>query len=167
MGLAQQSVCSSRGNGPLVNVAVLLATFLSGIQRERMKPSQFIEEVSPRAARRIRVRRATTKRLLCKHFNFGKSEKKRQPSRWQLRPQDVARRSKRGKPVYCAVSSLERDSPLQTSSDPFCFFVLFLLENCFILTGQVDRLALSIAAFPPRWPCDTCSTNSNSFLPVA
>lgn len=75
MGLAQQSVCSSRGNGPLVNVAVLLATFLSGIQRERMKPSQFIEEVSPRAARRIRVRRATTKRLLCKHFNFGKSEK--------------------------------------------------------------------------------------------
>lgn len=37
MGLAQQSVCSSRGNGPLVNVAVLLATFLSGIQRERMK----------------------------------------------------------------------------------------------------------------------------------
>ena len=62
MGLAQQSVCSSRGNGPLVNVAVLLATFLSGIQRERMKTSQFIEEVSPRAARRIRVRRATTKR---------------------------------------------------------------------------------------------------------
>ena len=62
MGLAQQSVCSSRGNGPLVNVAVLLATFLSGIQRERMKTSQFIEEVSSRAARRIRVRRATTKR---------------------------------------------------------------------------------------------------------
>ena len=55
MGLAQQSVCSSRGNGPLVNVAVLLATFLSGIQLERMKTSQFIEEVSSRAARSLDV----------------------------------------------------------------------------------------------------------------